>query len=212
MTDAPQPTPDAPIAGVILAGGRSRRFGADKAFAGLAGAPLIDHVIRRAAPQVTRLLISAADAARFRPRALPVVDDVMRGSDGGGLGPLAGIHAAMHWLDARNEVVRWLASFSVDTPLLPLDLVARLSAAAERKRAPLACVRAGGRLHPLLAVWSPALRDDLARALRDGELAAHRFLESHGGAIVDFTYGMKDPFANVNTPDDLARLERELGT
>ena len=194
------------VIGLVLAGGQSRRFGSDKAFTPLRGAPLIEHVLRRAAPQVARLLIGADDGARFARFGFPVLADALREADGGTAGPLAGVLAALDWMKDHEPRARWLASFSVDTPLLPMDLVARLREGAERGGAAMACARSAGRLHPLLALWSPAVADDLRRALAGGERAAHRFAERQGAAIVEFADRPFDPFANVNTPDDLARL------
>jgi molybdopterin-guanine dinucleotide biosynthesis protein A len=204
--------PRLPICGVILAGGQSRRYGVNKAFAPLAGKSLIAHVIARAAPQVDGLVISAGDDPRFAAFGLPIVTDDVRDGDGGQAGPLAGVLAALDWMADHASDTRWLASFSTDTPLLPLDMVARLRDAAERQGAVLACSRSAGRLHPLLAIWSPGLRDDLRTALQRGERAVHRFVEGQGegAAVIDFPAEPFDPFANVNTPADLERLARQL--
>lgn len=199
------------VIGVILAGGRSRRYGTDKAFVPFNGATLIEHVIRRAAPQVDKLLISANDEPPFAQFGIPVLADTATENDGGQMGPLAGILAALDWLAIHEPQARWLASFSVDTPLLPADMVPRLRATAEREGAVVACSRSAGRLHPLLALWSPAIRDGLREALARGERAAHRFAERQGMAVVEFADQPCDPFANVNTPDDLARLAARIG-
>ena len=199
------------VVGVVLAGGRSRRFGSAKAFAPLAGTNLIGHVVARAAPQVSRLLLSADGDPRFAALGLPLVADDVKEHDGAGAGPLAGILAALDWLAAREPDTRWLATFAVDTPLLPEDMVERLRAAAEREGAEIACGRSAGRLHPLQTLWSTALRASLRAALTTGERAVHRFAEQRRLAVVDFPAETFDPFANVNTPADLERLAQLLG-
>jgi molybdopterin-guanine dinucleotide biosynthesis protein A len=61
------------ILGVILAGGKSARMGAEKAFVDLDGRPLIAHAIERSRRQAGALAISANDdPARFSSFALPV--------------------------------------------------------------------------------------------------------------------------------------------
>ena len=89
------PEAAADVAGVLLAGGRARRMGGgDKCLRPLAGRPLLAHVIERAAPQVSRLLLNAnADPARFAEFGLEVAADEIDGFQG----PLAGILTAMHW-------------------------------------------------------------------------------------------------------------------
>jgi molybdopterin-guanine dinucleotide biosynthesis protein A len=196
------------VAGAILAGGQSRRYGRDKAFVPVAGASLIEHVIARAAPQVASLMISATGDPRFTALGLPIVADTVREKDGSPAGPLAGVLAALDWLADRDPAVRWLASFAVDTPLLPLDMVARLRQAADEQDAAVACCRSAGRLHPLLALWSADLGHALRAALESGERAAHRFVQQQRLVIVDFEAEPFDPFANLNTPADLERLTR----
>ena len=200
------------ILGVILAGGQSRRFGANKAFIPFMGGQLIGHVIARAAPQVDRLLISASDDPRFAAFGLSIVTDDVHESDGGQAGPLAGVLAALDWLADGAPDTGWLATFSVDTPLIPMDLVARLREMAERQEAVMACSQSAGRLHPLLSLWSPRLRDDLRAALQRGERAVHRFAEQQRAVVVDFPVEPFDPFANINTPADLEQLAQQLAT
>ncbi|MDJ0972378.1 MAG: NTP transferase domain-containing protein, partial [Kiloniellales bacterium] len=77
------------VAGVILAGGLSRRMGGgDKALRALAGRPVLAHVVARARPQVAALVLNAnGDPGRFADFGLPVAPDVVEGF----AGPLAGI-------------------------------------------------------------------------------------------------------------------------
>jgi len=83
------------IAGVLLAGGQSRRMGGgDKCLLALGGKPILAHVIERARPQVAALVLNAnGDAARFRDFGLAVVPDSIAGF----AGPLAGVLAGLDW-------------------------------------------------------------------------------------------------------------------
>lgn len=202
------------VLGLILAGGLSSRYGANKSFVSLAGRKLIDHVIGRVMPQVDELLISAGDDPRFAALGLPIVTDAVHDGEGQPVGPLAGVLAALDWLAEHAPDAGWLATSTIDTPLLPVDLVARLRAAVEGPvegpGAAMVCSRSGGRLHPLHALWSPRLRPDLRAALLRGERAVTGFAERQGAVIVDFPIAPYDPFANVNTPADLDTLARQM--
>src|SRR5690242_5618158 len=69
-------TSRAPIVAVLLAGGRSSRFGTDKSLAVLGGKTLVARVAERLAPQVDAMVISAnGDPIRFAFLGLPVVSD-----------------------------------------------------------------------------------------------------------------------------------------
>src|SRR5262245_31004025 len=120
-------SPTSPIAGVILAGGLSRRMGGgDKCLRLLGGQPILAHIIGRARPQVETLALNAnGDPARFAAFGLPVVADSVEGF----VGPLGGILAGLDWAAASAPHCRWLASFAGDAPFLPTDLVARFTQA-----------------------------------------------------------------------------------
>lgn len=200
-----------PVAGVVLAGGQARRMGGgDKAMLPLAGRPLLDHTIARARPQVARLILNAnGDAARFAGRDLDVVADGVTGF----AGPLAGVLAGLDHFAATMPAARWMASFAVDAPFFPGDLVARLVAAVAGGRADLACAASGGRTHPVFGLWPLALRDDLRRALTvEGIRKVDAWTTRFRLAVVDYAVeagpARCDPFLNLNRPAELAEAER----
>lgn len=195
------------VAGVILAGGLSRRMGGgDKALLQLAGKPLLLRVVERARPQVDSMIINAnGDPERFAGYGLAVVPDVLEGF----AGPLAGILSAMEWAAAEAPGCPWLASFAADTPFLPVDLVDRLRSAAEAAGAVLACARSAGRSHPLSGLWSVALRHDLRLALVEEDMRkVEGWMMRHAPLHVDFGTEPVDPFFNINRPEDLAAAQK----
>ncbi len=206
------PSPD--IAGIILAGGQARRLGGlDKASTTLGGKPLIEHVIDRVRPQVSSLIINAAgDPTRFANFDLPVLADVVDGF----AGPLAGVLTGLEWLSVHRPDVPWLASFAVDTPFLPLDLVDRLAAAVAADDVDMACAQSNGRTHPVVALWPVSLKDDLRTALTVEDIRKiDRWTARHRIVHVDFapvpTDGDAfDSFFNVNRPEDLIEAARIL--
>lgn len=214
MTSPEAPSPaarDSSVAGVILAGGQSRRMGGgDKCLRPLAGRPILAHIIERAAPQVGPLVLNAnGDPARFADYALPVVPDVIEGF----AGPLAGILTGMDWVAAQAPASQWMASFASDAPFFPENMVAVMLAAAEEAGANLVCAMSNERSHPVFGLWSMSLRDDLRRAvvgegLRKVDLwtARHR-LVSVTFEPVETGQGALDPFFNTNRPDDLIEAE-----
>jgi molybdopterin-guanine dinucleotide biosynthesis protein A len=174
----------------------------EKAFAPLAGKPLLQWAIARAAPQVDELLINAnGDPERFSAFGRTVIADSVQGY----LGPLAGIFTGLAWMKENRASTKWLASFACDTPFFPHDMVARLIAAAERENALAAVAETNARHHPVFAVWNGTI------AHGDMNQAANRkmedFIRSLPHVFVAFEAGFFDPFFNINTPDDLVRAE-----
>lgn len=187
------------MAGLILAGGvGSRLGGVDKAFVGLGGRILIDHLLGRLAGQVGRVAISAnGDLSRFAGFGLPVLAD----GELAGKGPLAGVVKGLEW--ALREEAAQLLTVPVDTPFIPGDLVARLGAAP--------CVAAWrGRQHHLVAVWPvdglAALKAFLARP---GAYKVRDALALLSARQVAFDEAESDPFLNINTVADLEAAEED---
>ncbi len=192
-------------AGVVLAGGRSTRMGVDKALAPLAGRPLVAHVAARFAPQVDALFLNAnGDAARFAGFGFAVVADA---TSTPGAGPLAGIAAALNYAQLLGAV--WLATAPCDAPFLPLDLVARLAAAAAECGALLAVAASARGLEPMFALWSTALAREVEAALAAGDGGPRGLMARLGAAQAPFADA--DAFANLNTPEEFAAAEARLG-
>lgn len=201
------------IAGIILAGGLSRRMGGgDKTLLALRGRPLLDHVVRRLAPQVGSLVLSAnGDPARFEAVGLPILADTVEGY----AGPLAGILTGLEWA-AANTACKSLVTAAGDTPFLPADLVARLAEAVARRQSSIAVASSGGRRHPTFALWPLGLRQALRHFLVDEDnRRVSAFIERHDFVEVEFPLLAAggdeiDPFFNINVADDLAVAERLL--
>ncbi len=179
----------------------------DKAAAPLGGQPLLAHVIARATAQCERVVVNAGDPApAWLPDGIACVADATPGH----LGPLAGLLTGLRYLEERAPTIDWLATFPVDTPFVPLDVVARLHAA--RGDAPgIVCV-SRGRLHAALGLWAKGLCGELREALTiEGLRRADAWVERSGAARLELSATPLDPCFNINTPADLATAERLLG-
>ncbi len=195
-----QSTVEGDVVGLVLAGGRSVRFGGEKAAAQLQGRPLILRAtarLQRSCAIVAANVRSGSESEILARKAgLPLLFDI----PGDALGPLAGVKVGLIW--ARDLGARALAVSPCDVPLLPPELFARLIEAASAGAA-LAETEEG--LQPLCAVWPVSALAKVTEALTGG---AHpptwRLLESLGAIHVRFSDARQ--FANVNTRADLAAI------
>lgn len=210
MAASAQPLQRHELAGVILAGGLSRRMGGgDKGLLPLDDHPMLAHVIARLRPQVPTLAINAnGDSARFAAFGLPVIADA--GSDREG--PLAGVLAGLTWATMQPGV-RAIVTVASDTPFLPLDLVPRLLQPGE----PLTVAESQGHVHPTAALWPLTMADAIELALSEGRRQAMAFIEGAHARLVPFAplviaAQSVDPFFNANTPEDLDWARRLLQT
>lgn len=182
------------IAGLVLAGGRATRFGgADKAFIQLNGKPFIEHVLERLRPQLSLIAISAnGNPQRFAAYGLPVLSDDQAFQE---CGPLAGVLSGLRW--AASQKMDFLLTTPVDTPFLPVNLLAHLLPG------PSVAVH-NGRVQPLSALWPVSFIDRLEAFL--GQPEKHKVsaaLKLCQARDVVFS-GADECFANINSEDDLA--------
>jgi len=194
--------------GLILAGGRSSRMGADKAFLDIGGETILAHVVRRLAPQVSEITLNAP--AEFpNPLGLRLLPDRI----GGQIGPLAGVFSGLRDMRARGPGATHLLTVPSDSPFVPLDLVRRLEAGAYDPNAIVIAV-SDGRDHPVFGLWPVSIADDLGRWLAGPDNRRIRdFLQRHPLVTVEFAmigtpHGLLDPFFNINTPEDLQEARR----
>jgi len=195
------------LVGVLLAGGLARRMGGgDKPMRQIGGRTILERVITRLKPQCDELILNAnGDPARFASFGLPVVPDSVENFPG----PLAGILAALDWTAAHRPGVSLVLSAAADCPFLPRDLVARLSEALVNENAQLAVAASDGQSHPVIGLWSVALRDELRDALvREDIRKIDRWTARYKLATVTWPTEPLDPFFNANTMDDIADAER----
>ena len=201
--EAPAPA----IPGVLLAGGLARRMGGgDKPMRQIGGRAILARVIARLAPQCDGLILNAnGDPARFASFGLPVIPDTVENFPG----PLAGILAALDWAATHRPDAGWILSAAGDCPFLPRDLVARLHRARVEQDAQLAVAASGEQSHPVIGLWSVALREELRHALVVEDIrGVGRWTGRYRLATVTWPTEPFDPFFNANTPDDIAAAER----
>ena len=191
---------DASIAGVILAGGRSRRMGGvAKAHELLGGKPLIQHVIDRLQLQLGSLVLSVErESEEFADYGLVQVADPEPGS----CGPLGGLLAAMRQMGAGSD---WLLLAPCDAPFLPRDLAVRLKQQAEKSESEGCVVRYEEEVQPTFSIWNRSLLPALESAvLVQGMGGFKQFLKVHAHAVLDWESSDISPFFNINEPGALA--------
>jgi molybdopterin-guanine dinucleotide biosynthesis protein A len=190
------------VTGVILAGGRSTRYGSNKAFAEVQGFPLVERVITVMGSVFERLVISTNSPQEYAHLGLPMAEDLIKG-----LGPLGGIYTGLN-------VIPDDAGFFVacDMPFLNASLLRLMVDAWDDCDAVVP--RLGRMFEPLHALYAKTCID----ALKEG-------IDSRQRQIVEIFPRIRiryvdeeviralDPdlkcFVNVNRPDDLSGIEKK---
>ncbi|MBT2767392.1 molybdenum cofactor guanylyltransferase [Stenotrophomonas sp. ISL-67] len=182
------PRTDRAIAGIVLAGGQSRRMGRDKAMLPWNDASLLAHM---------RALLLQAGAEPVRVSgAYPAfggVEDMLAGQ-----GPLGGLHSVLRTLP---DGIAWVVP--VDMPRLDVSLLHQL-----REAPPAACVIFAGQPLPMRLRVDAATRAQLDQMLAGahGPRSLHALQESLGVLALDPDEHASARLTNCNTPEQWKEL------
>ncbi|HYP79018.1 MAG TPA: molybdenum cofactor guanylyltransferase [Steroidobacteraceae bacterium] len=193
------------LVGVVIAGGRSLRFGGEKAVAPFAGRPLLLWAVERLGRVCSRVAVNARPGTEAAALTQSLGLQLLHDAPGDPDGPLSGVKAGLQW--AREAGAAALAVCPCDVPLLPNDLHERLLAAAGHGAGHGAAMAetTEGR-QPMCAIWPASALEVVTAALAAGEHPpTWRLLEQLGAAKVRFD--ATGAFSNLNTREDLERLE-----
>ena len=189
--------------GLVLAGGAGRRMGAAKGELRVDGMSLAERAARVLLPLCGNVLISVPKGARNPAPAFPVVED----DPPAGRGPLAGIASAFASTGRADLFV-----LACDYPGADTELYRVLRDLAEPDAQLVLPTDAGGRDHPLVALWRRGAEPAVRAALEGGSLRVHSLfpdLEVQRIPAADLqTLGVDVGLAlqNVNWPADLEGL------
>ena len=189
--------PTADCTGVLLAGGQSRRFGSNKALAGLDGCHLIEHPARVLAELFGQLLLVTNRPELYEFLGWPTTPDLSPGS-----GPLAGIEAAL-----SRVATPYIFVVGCDMPHLDRALIRHLCALAPGYDAVIPLTSKGW--EPLHGVYAKSALPTLATALAGGSrklqavLATLKLREVGAAEMLAVSASALASFRNINTLADL---------
>jgi len=187
------------VAGAILAGGRSRRMGRDKALLPINGQPLIGRLAERLQAVTDLVYICANERDRYSFLGLRVIQDLFPGQ-----GPLAGLHAAL--IASPRAAVLLVAC---DMPMVEDRLLRALMRMAEEGYDAIVPCSSSGRIQPLCGLYRASCLIRVESMLKYGIREFSVLLEGKGLAIRlvrPAEAGFDDAcLVNLNTPADFER-------
>lgn len=190
------------ISAIILSGGLATRMnGVDKGLVSMQNMPLVQHVIKRLAPQVDEILINAnREIAQYKTFGYPVLQDEISGF----VGPLAGFSLGLKY--CKHDYV---LTVPCDSPLLPVDLAQRLMTSLLKNHADIVVASSQGNVHPVFSLCKKNVLPSLDTYLAQGERRVSAWQKSQRYIEVDFS-DCEEAFINLNSPEDLATLELKI--
>ena len=194
------------ILGVVLAGGKSQRFGEDKSQVKLHGKILIDYILSEIIDQFEEILIVTNNEIKFKfSKKISITNDLIEG-----VGPLGGILTAMKWIKKNNKNYKWISTFPSDTPFFTKNELQIFYKKIDIQKSKLFFIKNKKTRHNIFGLWSMDLMEKLDNDLKQGERKVEVWADTAGVEIINFEYEKKDPFFNINTKEDLEKAYKML--
>jgi molybdenum cofactor guanylyltransferase len=188
------------VTGVVLAGGKSTRYGTNKAFAEIQGIRLVERTIRVMGSVFQRLLIVTNTPHEYAYLNLPMVEDLIKG-----LGPLGGIYTGLEAID--DEAGFFVAC---DMPFLRENFLRHMVSLRGNYDAVVPRVR--WMVEPLHALYAKNCLPAILESIHSREYQTLKFFHRIKVRYVEEEEIRRvDPdlksFFNINRPEDLERVD-----
>jgi len=195
------------ILAVVLAGGKSKRFGKDKSQVKLGDKILIDHILTEILDFYKDILIVTNETIKFlSSNKISLTNDIKKD-----LGPLGGVLSAMKWVKDNRKDYEWISTFPTDTPFFKKEYLIKFYKEIDLKKSKLFFMKSKKTRHNIFGLWSLELYEKLEFALIRGDRKVELWANEIGVKTIDFEYeNNKDPFFNINTKDDLETAKKLL--
>ena len=196
------------ILAVVLAGGKSKRFGEDKNQAKLGNLTLLEHVLEKVTKKFKKILIVSNQNLNIKKlNSITIVPDCIQGN----LGPLVGVLTAMKWIKKNNEQYKWIATFPCDTPFFDTSIIEEYKSKINLNESLLYFVKSNEKRHNIFGLWSVKLKDTLENDLVDNNYRkVEGWADKIGVKIINIKTDKLDYFFNINTKSDLEEANKLL--
>ncbi len=195
------------ILAVVLAGGKSKRFGRDKSQVKLGNKRLIDYILNEIEDIYNDILIVTNEPIKFlNSNKISITSDIKKD-----LGPLGGVFSAMKWARDNKKDYKWISTFPIDTPFFKKEHLIKFYKEINLGKCDLFFMKSKNTRHNIFGLWSLGLFEKLELALDKGDRKVELWANDIGVKTIDFeNENNKDPFFNINTVEDLEIAKKLL--
>ena len=194
------------ILGVVLAGGKSQRFGQDKSQVKLQDKILINYILGEIIDVFQETLIIANDPIDYmQSDKISITKDFKSN-----LGPLGGVLSGMKWIKENNKNYKWISTFPSDTPFFSKKELNYFYEKIKENNSKLFFIKNKDTRHNIFGLWSLDLIDQLEKDLLKGDRKVEDWADSIGVNTVNIKYKKPDPFFNINTKEDLKKAKEMM--
>ena len=187
---------------LIMIGGQSKRMGGGiKSFIEFNDQSIFDRILERTKPQIKKIVINCNENnEKLKKYKLPIIKDLKNGY----LGPLAGIHTGLSWLNKNEPQIEWLITLPGDTPFIPSNLISNFKKKMTSKFK-IILAQSEKKTHPIIGAWHKSLISSLNNSLNNGTRKILDWAELHPLGFIKYKCNNYDPFFNINTQEDVKK-------
>ena len=195
------------ILAVVLAGGKSKRFGEDKNDVKLGDKTLLEHVLSKIGNKFEEILIVSSHSLKIQKiKNVTVIPDCLDN-----LGPLAGVLSSMKWVKENKKSYQWIATFPSDTPFFETSIIEEYKKKIKLNESLLYFVKSNNQRHNIFGLWSINLLKTLENDLIKNKFRkVEEWANKIGLKTIDVVIKKFDPFFNINTKEDFEEAKKIL--
>jgi len=195
------------ILAVVLAGGKSKRFGEDKNHIKLGDKTLLEHVLSKISNKFEEILIVSSHNQEIKK--LENVTVILDCFDD--FGPLAGVLSSMKWVKENQKQYKWVATFPSDTPFFETSIIEEYKKRIKINDSSLYFVKSNDKRHNIFGLWSIDLLEVLENDLINNNFRkVEDWANKIGVKTIDIEVKKFDPFFNINTKEDFEKAKEIL--
>ena len=193
------------ILGVILAGGKSSRFGSNKSLSKLANNKLIEHVINKIDSYFHEILVVSNDIdLKIENQKIKIIKDCIQGY----LGPLVGVLSAMKYANSFENKFKWIITFPCDTPFFEKLIIEKMIEKVASPKEKIYFVKDKNQRHNIFGLWSTSLESILENDLNNNFRKVDLWADKIGCNFIEKDIQNENEFLNINTKEDLEIAEK----
>ena len=195
------------ILAVVLAGGKSKRFGEDKNQIKLGDKTLLEHVLSKINNKFEEILIVSSHYLEIKKSEnITIIPDCLDD-----FGPLAGVLSSMKWVKENQKQYKWVATFPSDTPFFKTSIIEEYKKKINIKDSSLYFIKSNNKRHNIFGLWSIDLLDALEDDLKNNNFRkVEDWADKIGVKTIDIEVNEFDPFFNINTKEDFEKAKKIL--
>ena len=195
------------ILAVVLAGGKSKRFGKDKNSVKLGSKTLLEHVIYKIYEKFEEILIVSSNPLKIKnKKKITIIPDYLND-----FGPLAGVLSSMKWVKENKKPYKWIATFPSDTPFFNSSIIEEYKLRIANNESDLFFIKSNEKRHNIFGLWSINLLEKLEEDLiKNGFRKVEEWANKIGVNVIEVKTKKYDSFFNINTKEDLEAAQKIL--